>query len=146
MLLLTLSGCATPYEHPRYPILDWEKMTSEKKSIVGYWEGLTYEGKKIFYYFGSDGNCLWTVDKTSTRGRYEITESENCYYLLITDFSTKNLKDFAFYGMFKLKGNEMMFYGVPVKSTWATSGYPKSFSARSLLLKRKQIPELKSPS
>ena len=120
------------------PILEWEALTTEKKSILGEWEGISFEGNNVNYFFKSNGKCDWTVADRKIKGRYKIEEEEKLYRITMTDFNTKHLKGIAFYGIFKLKGEEMLFYGVTVQDRKDLYELPDSFPGNSLLLRKKQ--------
>ena len=158
MLILIFIGCSPKYydqttgkylpEYSRFWYLDyhpetykdsfmleWNNLTSEKKSIVGRWE-LPVEGKTVIYHFGSDGNCDWTIGKRTIKGRYEIKEEEKFYRIKMYDFNFDELDEVEFYGVIKLRDDWMIFYGKGVKDLQELSRLPDSFPGESLILKK----------
>ncbi|MBU4316335.1 MAG: hypothetical protein KKF30_03585 [Proteobacteria bacterium] len=129
-------GTQSPNREP-IPFLEWEHFTSDKKSIVGQWEGTTFEGKKVTYHFEPDGKCEWSIQDKTIKGRYEIQEAEKYYNITMNHFNASYLKGVLFCGLYKIKGEEMLFYGVTVKDIKKLTRIPDSFDANSVLLKRR---------
>lgn len=123
----------------REPIafLEWEHFISEKKTIHGHWEGITFEGKKVAYIFYSDGHCEWSMKNKLTKGHYEIQEGDNFYRIKISDFDASYLDGVIFHGIFKLRGEEMLFYGITLKNDNQPENLPEFFNSNAILLKRK---------
>lgn len=119
------------------PFLEWEHHTSDHTSIVGHWEGTSFEGRRVAYNFDENRKCSWLVNDKSISGRYEILPSEKYYRIKIDRLVGRGLKDVEFHGIYKMKGNEMLFYGITVKKTDKLERLPGDFQANAMVLKRK---------
>ena len=131
-------GIVQSYHRESIPFLEWENLCSEKKSIVGTWEGKTFKGKKVIYTFQANGKCRWNIEDRAIKGHYEITEEDTFFRIKMDRFNNQALKGVKLYGIYKLKDQEMLFYGVTVEDEEDLSRLPDSFGANSILLARKQ--------
>ena len=135
-VLSTIPGAVQSSHRENIKTLYWDKITTDKKSITGYWQGVTFKGKTVTYHFGADGKCDWTIGRKNIKGNYELQEEKKLYRIRMNNFNKRNLKEVELHGIIKFKGDEMIFYGIPVKNINELSRLPHSFSGNSLLLKR----------